>query len=121
MLPKPLSVSCVRERSADVYWNGENIDRYFCNEEMAFANRSHPVPDVLHFQAVTQLKMLHIAFTTRGSVSLLTLSKVFANRGKIDLQKRWLLLLFNLLNLLHLHLKPVRQHNELAPPCKCNF
>ena len=27
MQPNPLSVSCVRERSAGVYWNGENIDR----------------------------------------------------------------------------------------------
>ena len=37
-------------------WNGENIDRYFCNEEMAFANRSHPVPDVGTCLAFKSLK-----------------------------------------------------------------
>ena len=38
------------------------MDRCFCNEEMGFANRSHPIPDggkCLCFRAVARLKTHH--------------------------------------------------------------
>ena len=76
-------MSSVRERRSGVYWNGENIDRYFWNEaEMAFANRSHPVPDVGKCLAFKSLKPL-----LANEILPLILAKAL-QIGEIDLQKR---------------------------------
>ena len=80
-------------------WNGENIDRYFCNEEMAFANRSHPVPDVgtcLAFKGLNTPFGLKLKFYPG-------FWQKFSNRGESDQKKRLLVLLFDL----HLHFKAV--------------
>ena len=92
-------------------WSGENIDQYFCNEEMAFANRSYPVPDVgtcLAFKSLKPPSAWNWTFTLAFGKSFLI--------GARPIRKRdWLLVL---LCDLHLHLKVVGQPN---PPCKCNF
>ena len=64
---------------------GEKIDQYFCNEEMASANRSHPVPDVDKCLALKtyKCKFKHCIYE-EGFGLTLPFRKRFADGAEID-------------------------------------
>ena len=66
---------------------GEKIDQYFCNEEMASANRSRPVPDVGKCLALKtpscKCKFKQCVYE-EGFGLTLPFGKSFANGAEID-------------------------------------
>ena len=96
---------------------GENIDQYFCNEEMASANRSHPVADAGKCLALKnsfcKCKFKHCVFDLT-----LPFDKSFANWGEIDLRKQS----FLLFDLTLLHMSSTEKLLANPPlPRNCNF
>ena len=77
------------------------MDRCFCNEEMGFANRSHPIPDggkCLCFRAVARLKTHHCKCNLRHCIliSPWLLAKVLLIEVRSISKKRRFLFLYDL-------------------------